>query len=1855
VTRLPFPVQVVERCEVIDWIGLNRLVSRYSYHHGYFDGFEREFRGFGRVDQRDTEELRTDSAFAEGDAVNFDAASFSPPVLTRSWFHTGAFRQARAVSRQYAEEYWVEPGLSAAAALAMALVDTLLPDGIDGFEQQEAYRALKGRPIRVEVYAEDGSAAAANPYSVAETNFTLTCLQRRGPNCHAVFAVTPRESLTFQYERGGADPRVAHELTLEVDAYGNPLRSIAVGYPRRTGYGVPEPGLSASFQSMLAYDQTRLHIRAVQYLTTNAIDDLAQWPDAYRTPLPGGMDTAEITGAAPTLKASGITNIFAFAEADALWLSLAGGASDIPYERVPASDVDGTGAPAAAPTRRIVRQARVFYRSDDLATLLPQGQIQRLAITGESYAAASTPGQVSGVLSGLVADADLASAGYVQLPGETAWWSPSGRMYLSPGDSDSAAQELAQAQSHFFLPRRAVDPFGGITRVTYDAHDLLPLTVTDAVGNQTVATNDYRVLAPVLLTDANGNRAAVVHDALGLVAASAVMGPASGSLGDSLNGIEPDPDPMTLSAFFADPISNGAALLGSATTRLIYDLDAYQSSGAPPVAATLARETHVSDLAPAQTSAMQTGLAYSDGFGRVVQSKARVADGPVTPGGANASPRWLGSGWTIFDNKGRPVRRYEPFFTAMSAFEFHAQHGVATTLLYDPPGRTIATFHPDQSWTKTVFDAWRQEDWDANDTVLIADPRTDADVGAWFTRLLGSGTFTSWYNARIGGADAIAAATAAKTAAHAATPAVTHCDALGRARLSIADCGGGQRFPTRTALDTEGKPLAVTDALGRRTQQFVLATPGGPAPYLAGSDMGGHPLYQVNADAGARRALGDCAGQKLLGWDAREHAFRITRDAARRQIQRSVSTAGGTPVLIELTIWGEGQAAGANLAGRVFRHYDMAGFGESTAYDYAGNLVQTRRQLALVYDATPDWTPLAALTQGAALDSAAQGISLIPVGDGGRDSFISSTTFDALKRVVQSVTPHNAAMKPNVVQPTYDAGGQLLAIHVWLQQTTAPTALLNSATADRHAVTALTYNERGQRASISCGNGVASTYAYDPLTFRLASLVTTRPTSFAADQRTVQNLAYAYDPVGNVAHIQDDADTQDVIFFANRRVEPSADYTYDPIYRLIAASGREHLGQTGGALNAPQQVTNDDSARMALPQPGDGQAMGVYTESYSYDALGNILAVSHQVGANGWTRRYAYSEPSCINPAETGNRLSRTSLPGDPTAGPYTAAYTYNEQGSMLTMPHLPAMVWDEDEHLRSTTRQVVNAGTPSTTWYAYGADAQRVRKVSRRGAAAGQTSTRTSERLYLGGLEIWREFAGDGNTITLARETLHLDAGSGSAALVETRTQGSDPAPAQQVRYQHSNHLGSAALELGDDAGIISYEEYFPFGATSYQAVAAQTDVPKRYRYTGKERDEENALYYHGARYYAPWLGRWTACDPAGLIDGPNVLAYVSNNPIRMSDPGGTDARDRCGAGIHLVRVRQDPSNPGPGLRAVFDRPTFPPLSPAKVRQAELGVLRNELVELQRTVQALRDTLASLSTPAPAPPPVDKKTPDDPQAVNPPTIQYQSATPATPGTGNLAGQGGLFGRTSRASVGGTPGGQLSAGLFKRGAFGGELILGGDFAAGAAGNVGQLSAAIHIALSKENSKNTFSLWATGNAGGLTGFPNSALNAGGSGTLGYERKFGSNVSQPRGVLGVNVGGGSVYSTAIAANNQTTYLKHPGLGSAALSFNLNLDYYGDSGTARWIISGEAFAFGSGGSSPFAPRGEGAGLPGGSLTVGAGPGVTRNWRLDNGKYILTGGGEVGGQEQFNWIGGLHDASASWFAKATFGFAWR
>jgi RHS repeat-associated protein len=238
-------------------------------------------------------------------------------------------------------------------------------------------------------------------------------------------------------------------------------------------------------------------------------------------------------------------------------------------------------------------------------------------------------------------------------------------------------------------------------------------------------------------------------------------------------------------------------------------------------------------------------------------------------------------------------------------------------------------------------------------------------------------------------------------------------------------------------------------------------------------------------------------------------------------------------------------------------------------------------------------------------------------------------------------------------------------------------------------------------------------------------------------------------------------------------------------------------------------------------------------------------------------------------------------------------------------------MAWDAADRL-----QQVAQTDDSRAYYAYDRDGQRMRKVIDR-----SNGTRRSERRYLNGFEVYREYSGNGNAITLSRETLHVmddpkqvspteeaPAADGPIqdvperiALVEMRTQGNDGSPAQLVRYQMANPLRSSLLELDAAGQIISYEEYYPFGGTGYQTQRSQTETPKRYRYTSKERDEESGFYYHHARYYAPWLGRWTAADPAGMRVGLNVYEYGYNNPLTFSDPAGAQPSPNAPAQTHL------------------------------------------------------------------------------------------------------------------------------------------------------------------------------------------------------------------------------------------------------------------------------------------------------------------------------------------------------------------
>ena len=1531
ITRLPFPVQVVERVETLDRISRNRFVSRYTYHHGYFDGVEREFRGFARVDQYDSEDFATlNASGALPAAANEDAASNVPPTLTKTWFHTGFFFNAESMTTALQNEYYSEgdpatgnAGLNAAEAQSLFLPDTALPatvllsDGtriaydLSGEEMRESCRALRGSILRQEVYAEDSTLAADRPYWTSERNYTLEMLQPQGPNPYAVFLTHARETLDMHYERKlyavegetlsanqaappdgaifAADPRVTHSITMAADAFGNPLETVSIGYGRRFA----DPALSAADQAA----QQALLLTATVNTYTNAILSA----DANRAPLAAQSSVYQLYQCQPVANLPNFTNLFQFAEIEAQLAAASDGAHDLAYE-----DFSPSGLNAGQPYRRLLSTTRTLYRPDDLGqaagspqALLPLGILESLALPGASYKQALTPGLIAQVFvrnaatllptpATVLASTAEDGGGYVDLDGNGNWWIPSARVYYSPA-AGSAAEESMAAAANFYLPRRYVDPFGNTTVVSYEANNLFVSSTTDAANNIVQAEYDYRVLAPSLVTDANNNQSAAAFDSLGLVAGTAVMGKSGQNLGDSFETFSAQLTQSQIDAFFAaaDPHTLAQALLGTATACFVYNLQEYVESQQaspndptawqPVFAAGIKREIHVSALGEGESSPIQVSFSYFDGFGRTIQQKQQADPGPVVEGGPTVNPRWVASGWTIFDNKGNPVRKYEPFFSALPArghqFEFGVAAGVSSIVCYDPTGRAVAAAHPNQTFSKVAFDPWHQQSWDVNDTVLIGDPTSDPDVGDWLARLAPADLTPTWYQQRSGGAlGAWEQDAAAKAAAHANTPATFYFDTLGRSILTVADNAAFGKYQTHAAFDIQSRQLSVTDPLQRTVLTAVY-------------DMQGTRLTQASMEAGQRWQLLDVLGKTIRSWDSRGHNGRATFDSLRRpsgfyvfgtDAVNSDSRTLAAEVCCETTVYGEGQPGdqALNLRTRVYQTTDESGTvtslglnpatGQQEAYDFKGNLLRGTRAFVADPKALTNW-----------------GAGAPPMSA----SWMSSSVYDALNRPTSVTTPDGS-----ITTPAYNMRNLLASVSVNLRGAAAATDF----------VTAIDYNARGQRLRITYASaGTNTTYIYDVLTFRMTGLTTTRP-SFPVNQQTVQNLSYAYDPSGNITHIEDDADIQNTVFFRNRRVDPSAGYTFDAIYRLIEATGREQLGlASDGTPLAPAPSSYNDVPRAGLVQPGDGNALGIYDEQYHYDAAGNFTSFIHR-GSNpanpGWSRTYAYNEPSQLNAAQVSNRLSTTTIAG---GTPFVEKYGYDPHGNMTAMPQLQQMAWDYHNRLLMTQRQAVNGSDTAgqtaqgrQTWYTYIASGTRARKSN-----FSSAGVLLNERFYFGSAcEIYREYDSTGN-VTLERQSLHVMDDKQRVALVETVTVDESAAPGAlptvTQRYQFGNPLSSALLELDETGAVLTYEEYYPFGSTSYQAGAGTAEVSlKRYRYTGKERDTETGLYYHGARYYAAWIGRWTACDPIGIKDGPNLYAYCGNNPIVLHDPAGTDGQ---------------------------------------------------------------------------------------------------------------------------------------------------------------------------------------------------------------------------------------------------------------------------------------------------------------------------------------------------------------------------
>ncbi|MDE9553492.1 RHS repeat protein, partial [Xenorhabdus bovienii] len=288
-----------------------------------------------------------------------------------------------------------------------------------------------------------------------------------------------------------------------------------------------------------------------------------------------------------------------------------------------------------------------------------------------------------------------------------------------------------------------------------------------------------------------------------------------------------------------------------------------------------------------------------------------------------------------------------------------------------------------------------------------------------------------------------------------------------------------------------------------------------------------------SVDAGNTLMLNDITGRPVLAINATE----VTRTwqyehetLPGRPLSITEQPADEAARITERFVWaGNTQAEkNSNLAGQCVRHYDTAGLNQTDSIALNGIPLSVTRQL-LPDGTDADW-------QGD--NEPAWNDRLAP------ESFTTLSTADATGALLTSTDAMG-----NVQRLAYDVAGLLTGS--WLRL---------AGGIEQVIVKSLAYSAAGQKLREAHGNGVVTTYTYEPETQRLIGIKTERPPGHAQGAKVLQDLRYEYDPVGNVVKVTNDAEV--TRFWRNQKVVPENTYVYDSLYQLVSATGRE-MGNIG--------------------------------------------------------------------------------------------------------------------------------------------------------------------------------------------------------------------------------------------------------------------------------------------------------------------------------------------------------------------------------------------------------------------------------------------------------------------------------------------------------------------------------------------------------------------------------------------------------------------------------------------------------------------------------------------------------------------
>lgn len=1407
VTKLPFPVQVVEEITVHEKLSGSRYVSRYKYHDGYFDPDQKQFLGFGFTESWDTESYETfQDSYSNPDypvqSLNKDL--FVPPVYTKTWYLNGVpTLEYEQLLEKYKSDYF---------NLDTAAYDfphsRFSPDIYSSSTKTlaEAYNALQSQVMRREVYALDETAYSSSPYLVEDSNYTVVLVQEATAEKYAVFMTTLRESITYRYERNCTDPRTEQHFVLQTDLLCNqPLIYCKVCLPRRGSLSPDFPEQYSSkgiitvnnFYNSPASD-VHLRLRGVRYQEQGF--ELLN----LENPVSGYFSFENID------------NIVQMALQD-----------PIPYMATPSGKVEA----------QQFKKERSYF-SDGHNQVMPFGEVSPQVLLHHISTAEFTNDAIAILFGKRLTQDTIQTLGGFVYDTESGYWENRGLIQLYSEAKD------------FYLPSGTSSALGTMSSIDYDSYLLSPVMTTDyisispPVSNVVTVEMDYQAMAPKQMMDINGNVSQALFDALGQVIVTSQFGLVNGvetgamRLYDydgkpaeyQLRTIAPDGGQIDFDSVIKDD-TNKAYYLQGALNYYYYDLNAFAFRNQPACSVYLQGRNYFTNPGGSNTFLCETAVTYNDGLGRTLSVKVEVE--PV-----NAVSCWLVSGRSVYNNKGKVFESYLPYFSETPLYQtqdeitglYKPQPPLITR--YDPLLRIIRIDTPKGFFSKIEFSAWEQSHFDEDDTV------TDSV----YYRNFMAGYPATPTQEQIDEKKALEMA-----ATFYNTPITVVIDNVGRKIRSIQVLKNNQETSQLTswyAEDIQGRKSMEIDArLYADNQSKGMGYYNFRYCYNMSDDS---PMVTDSADAGIQRHFSNIFGKQIWSLSPRDYCQVIYYDGLQRKTMLLVKKVPGSdPIigfdsfnLVEEFTYGEyaENASGYNLRGQIHVAKDLSGIASYALYSMLGSALSINRQMTSAYKSAIDWH------------------NDVPLETNLCEKVC---TYDALNLLLSETVKDNGKTWASTVN-TYNREGLINSV------------TLSSGGIDTKIIRNITYDANRQRTKVVYGNGVQASYAYEPSTqhlLRIRSLSGTMP-----PLTTVQDIAYTYDPVGNITCSRDSS--IDTVFNNNQKVDPVSEYQYDSLYRLSQAKGRQHPGISSASY---KNNTIDGSFMQSLYSQSplnDAQAIENYTENYFYDHSGNLTKKQHTAVSSSWTFETAVLE-NC-------NRLQGLS---------------YDESGNQrqLAINNIVSLGYNCCENLISAAVIERPGESDDSDYYVYEFTEQRTRKVCER--YVNDSSVNYSDTIYYGNYEVLHKGteAKDGTrTVTINRQTLRIMDGNTCVAVLYHWLEGGPdstkdkPAP-DQLRYQLGNSQDSVAVELDERGQLVSYEEYFPYGGTSFIAGPKQVEVAmKTYRYSGKECDDSTGLYYYGMRYYVSWLGRWLKPDPEGTVDGLNLYAFVGGNPISYVDPTG-------------------------------------------------------------------------------------------------------------------------------------------------------------------------------------------------------------------------------------------------------------------------------------------------------------------------------------------------------------------------------